>query len=250
MKHHKYFILWSALASLLFCVPVFAKADTLKITAANFDEVYQGLRSEFDAIEQNTRASLLRRFKRHRGTQKYRYSKEEALLRDRYLSLEEQLEELEPVRELRDSLKAIYLDKMSLAEERQKALHAESTWLAVSLINKTAELKEKYKSIFIPIVHNMMIDVGVRKRGACKHWAEDLLEYLRPQERRFFDITWGEANVGKITEHNVAVLVPRTLDMQEGLVYDPWRTGGKPFWVRVKEDSHYNWIRWVGYGTF
>ena len=96
----------------------------------------------------------------------------------------------------------------------------------------------------------MMIDVGVRKRGACKHWAEDLLNYLRTVERKYFQVAWGEANMQKITEHNVAVIIPNGQPFDSGMMVDPWRTSGIPFWLKVKKDKHYHWQHWRDFGTF
>lgn len=220
------------------------------ITAANFDQEYQKASDTYQSLFDQTTPRLRRTFKRSKGKNIKRMSKKQVLLKQAYEKASERKAELEPIVELRDELIGLYKSQNKNASFDEAALQKESTELAVGFIKEIARLKKKYKSIFIPIFHNMMIDVGVRKRGACKHWAEDLLEFGRPFDRQFFDLAWGEANMQKMTEHNVAVVIPKGSPFSKGLIIDPWRTSGKPFWVHVTKDKHYKWSQWTDYGTF
>lgn len=150
---------------------------------------------------------------------------------------------------LKESFNQAYLKKNPDVTD-PIALNLESTRLAILLVDEIQRLKRVYKSFAIPIMHNMLIDIGIKKRGACKDWAEDLLAFLRPIKRKHFYVTWGEANPKKMTEHNVAVVYPNTATFYDGVVVDPWRTSGKPFWVPVKKDKHYKWNPWDYYGVY
>lgn len=127
-------------------------------------------------------------------------------------------------------------------------LYEETYRLSKSLVENIQLLQKRYKMgvASFPIVHNFMIDLGLKKRGACKHWAEDLLQVIDAQPHPHFVAHWGEAHPGNIREHNVAVLVPRQASFKQGILIDPWRTGGRPFWTIVNQDSPH-WQSWVGY---
>lgn len=221
--------------------------DLPQLTPQNFDREYNRVMNTYEQIMANHSRRTIRRIKQARGYHHIRLTKEEASLRPVYLKIVKQKKELQPYHDLRESLINLYLEHNGTTGFDRDKLEEEANVLAITLVNQTYVLKKKYKSIFIPILHNMMIDVGIRKRGACKHWAEDLLAQLRPLERNFYYLAWGEANVGTIMEHNVAVVIPRGRPFEDGLLYDPWRTSGKPFWVRVSDDHHYNWSRWSGW---
>ncbi len=149
--------------------------------------------------------------------------------------------------------------RMALKQQFQKAypnteitpeFDSEVARLAIVVVPEIARLRGVYQSIAVPIVHNMMIDIGIRDRGACKHWAEDLITFLRHEDRKYFDLMWGTANSGKLNEHNVAVLVPKGAPFDTGLIIDPWRTSGLPWWSPVPLDKKYPWTPWVEYGRF
>lgn len=122
----------------------------------------------------------------------------------------------------------------------------EANDLARVLIESTVRLQEEYGINNFPVVHNLYILIGLKKRGACKDWAEDLLKIINAMKHDYFMSYWGEAHAGNMLEHNVAVLVPLNAKFEDGVLYDPWRTAGKPYWSVVKEDS-YPWRQWEGY---
>lgn len=130
--------------------------------------------------------------------------------------------------------------------ETSDAVRHEAGLLAYTAIEKTVKLQKEYGIHTFPIVHNLLIDVGLKKRGACKHWAEDLLKSFDAISHPHFTSYWGEAHPGNILEHNVAVLAPVGGFFGHGILIDPWRTAGKPFWAKVSDDSPH-WRAWSGY---
>lgn len=231
---------------------VFAKVPDLpdELTAENFNQEYDRVTESYDDIIANTSKLSLRKIRRNKGNSHARLTKKENITRQDYKKLRKQKRILDPIHQFREDLVALYEEHNENASYDKEKLNIEATLLAVGLFDETKVLKKKYKSIFIPIFHNMMIDVGIRKRGACKHWAEDLLEYVRPIQRRFFDAAWGEANAGTFMEHNVAVIIPQGQKFETGILFDPWRTSGRAFWIKVTGDKHYKWTRWLSYGQF
>lgn len=220
-----------------------------------FDTLYEKLIADQNELTQQLTPAVIKKIgKKQEGGGKnqgrLKLSSQQNILADQYKKNQEALRLYSEIDGFRDSLNEIYLKQNHIDDATFQRLNNESTRLAIGLFAETKRLKEKYRSIFMPIVHNMMIDIGVRKRGACKHWAEDLLEYLRMQKREFFYVTWGEANPGKMTEHNVAVLYPVTGGFYDGVFIDPWRTSGIPFWLSTTKDKHYHWNPWDYYGVF
>ena len=130
--------------------------------------------------------------------------------------------------------------------ETGDAVRREAGLLAFTAIGRTVALQKEYGIHTFPIVHNLLIDVGLKKRGACKHWAEDLLKSFEAIPHPHFTSFWGEAHPGNILEHNVAVLAPVGGTFGDGILIDPWRTAGKPFWAVVSDDSAH-WQVWSGY---
>jgi len=237
---------------LTFCFVPMVKSevnDLPKITPDNLDSLYDSTVTRFNEIEETTPPLLLKKFKNFKGNTHIRLTNEQNLIRKDYKKLLEHKSKLEPIHNLKKDIVDLYLEFYNEQIFDRSKLNHEASVLAVGLFEEIARLKKKYKSIFIPIFHNMMIDVGVRKRGACKHWAEDLLTYMTPIKRDFFYIAWGEANMQKITEHNVAVIFPIGRSFDEGMMIDPWRTSGKPFWIKLKDDKHYHWQQWSQFGV-
>lgn len=175
-------------------------------------------------------------------------SQKKSILENQFRKIKEEKRALDQIDNLRSYLFTAYRER-SLSPDENK-VNDEAVEIAIGVIDEIKRLRKKYKSFMIPIVHNLFIDVGIRKRGACKDWAEDLLEFLKPIPRRYFAVTWGEYNPQKFTEHNVAVIFPKNGSFEDGVIIDPWRTSGKPFWVKVKDDKKYKWRQWDYYGAY
>lgn len=194
--------------------------------------------------------SWVRQTRNNRADRGGRMSDELVRLRAEYLELKEKEYFLAPIFGLKEAMNQTYLAVYpDIPPEAKKLLNDESSRLALGLAVEVARLREEvYHSNTMPILHNMMISVSLKPRGACKHWAEDLLAYLSRQPRQFFSVTWGQAHGGKYTEHNTAVLLPRDAPFEKGLVVDPWRTSGKIYWTWTTRDKHYPWKWWSYYG--
>jgi len=146
-------------------------------------------------------------------------------------------------------LKEALVNRYIQATQKQvdEDLNFEAANLSFELIQEIDRLQKQYKINSFPMVHNFLIMLHYKKRGACKDWAEDLLKKIEKIPRKYFTAYWGEAFPGKVTEHNVAVLVPHGTSFNEGLMIDPWRTAGKPFWLHVTKDHFYKWQAWPAY---
>jgi hypothetical protein len=118
----------------------------------------------------------------------------------------------------------------------------EAEQLAETAVFYSLELAAEYRILWPPVLHNLMVNLGVRERGLCIHWTEDLLKRLRGLGLKSLDLHWGIGNHDALLrlEHSSVVVTGRSQSFEEGLVLDPWRHSGKLYWILVKEDS-YSW---------
>lgn len=115
--------------------------------------------------------------------------------------------------------------------------------LADAAIKATDRLASRYGMSGPPEYHNIMVNLGLRDRGLCWHWTTDLLNTFFALNLETIDFMWAEAHAGSdLSEHNVAVIVPAAeMRLENGLIYDPWRTSGKPYWILLRNDTEYPW---------
>ncbi|MBU0505982.1 MAG: hypothetical protein ABII18_03970 [bacterium] len=224
--------------------------DLPELTPENFNQEYTRVATSLLSIEETFSRRLIKQFKHAKGNHHFKLTKKQTIAKNDYQKLTTQLNDIKPINDLKEDLLALYTKHFTLSKTEHEALTQEATMLALGIFNETKRLEDKYGTFILPVIHNMLIDIRLKKRGACKHWAEDLLEFLKPIQRKFFDVTWGEAYPGLILEHNTAVLIPKGRPFEDGLYIDPWRTSGRLYWQRVPEDHHYPWKQWPKYGRF
>ena len=119
----------------------------------------------------------------------------------------------------------------------------EAANVAGSAVNYSLELAEEYKLTSQPVLHNVMVNYGLRPRGLCIHFAEDILRMLLAKNLRTFDVYWGVAYPTERfrLEHSSAVVTAKGQPFESGVLLDGWRNSGKLYFVRVPEDKRYKW---------
>lgn len=111
------------------------------------------------------------------------------------------------------------------------------------LLATTAKLTKEYNMASPAKYHNLLVNLGLRRRGLCCHWAEDLHAKLRKIHSNSLDFDWVVTKHGNILqEHNTVIIFSSKSSWENGLIYDPWRNAGKPFWAHVDKDK-YVWKR-------
>lgn len=105
------------------------------------------------------------------------------------------------------------------------------------------ELAIAYDITDPPLVHNTKVNLGLKPRGLCWHWAEDMEKRLRAENFETLDIHRAIANADTPLriDHSTALIGARGQPMQSAIVLDPWRNGGRLFWSTVKDDRRYDW---------
>lgn len=109
---------------------------------------------------------------------------------------------------------------------------------AAVLFSRTLALD--YRSVSPPIVHNMLVNAGLRDRGLCVHWTEDLLRRLQALRPEHFDLIWAVAHYQSSLplEHSSVVVIRKGGRLEDGIVLDAWRGAGELFFTSVRTDEY------------
>ena len=108
---------------------------------------------------------------------------------------------------------------------------------------ETARLARAYGITDPPLIHNAKVNLGLRPRGLCWHWADDLGARMRAESFRTLDLHQAVANADNPfrLEHSTLVVSARGDSLFEGVVLDPWRMGGVLHWAPTRADTDYAW---------
>ncbi|WP_170368128.1 hypothetical protein [Ruegeria arenilitoris] len=108
----------------------------------------------------------------------------------------------------------------------------------------TAKLAQEYQITDPPLIHNAKVNKGLRPRGLCWHWAEDIERRLKQENFRTLTLHRAIANADNPfrIDHSTAIISRRGDSMYDGVVLDPWRYGGVLFWSPLREDTRYEWV--------
>lgn len=137
-----------------------------------------------------------------------------------------------------------YREKVEQLEQELAALSqttdkAEARLVAATALRESAVLAEEYQLIQPALAHNLMVVLGMKDRGLCYHWTEDLMERLQALELKSFELHWGVAHRGSdLREHNCVVITARGQTFFQGIILDPWRNSGRLYWARLAHDSY------------
>jgi len=100
-------------------------------------------------------------------------------------------------------------------------------------------LKKEYRVVLNPEFTVFLYNVGLRKRGWCGHWAQDIGAELKKLEPKTLVLHWGEAYANTSSENNALVVTARNQRFEDGILLDGWRRAGRLFWCPVKKDDEY-----------
>ena len=120
-------------------------------------------------------------------------------------------------------------------EEAQRAAHIAVTY--------SRQLAHAYGVTDPPLVHNLKVNLGLRRRGLCWQWADDLEARLRAENFRTLDLHRAIANAFNpiLIDHSTVIVSRRGDGLFEGMVLDPWRNGGVLYWAPTRADAEYDW---------
>jgi hypothetical protein len=103
-----------------------------------------------------------------------------------------------------------------------------------------SELRREYRMFGTPIFNNFLIYHGLRKRGYCYQWSEDLLVALDKLKLTSLELHWGEYDPRTWRENNCIVVTAKGQPFQRGIMLECWRHLGHLYYGAVVADyEHY-----------
>jgi len=103
-----------------------------------------------------------------------------------------------------------------------------------------SKLRRQYRMFGTPIFNNFLIYHGLRKRGYCYQWSEDLLIALDKLKLTSLELHWGEYDPRTWRENNCIVVTAKGQPFQRGIMLECWRHLGHLYCGPVASDyEHY-----------
>ena len=141
-----------------------------------------------------------------------------------------------PVQVYWDKIKQLEQELIALSEMIDKT---EARILAEAAVRESAVLAEEYQLVRPAVAHNLLVAFGMRERGLCYHWTEDLMKRFQSLDLKSVQFHWAVAYRGSdLREHNCVVITATGQPFLEGIVLDPWRNSGSLYWSRVSKDRY------------
>ena len=116
----------------------------------------------------------------------------------------------------------------------------EAKLLADCAFATVSKLRREYRMFGTPIFNNFLIYHGLRKRGYCYQWSEDLLIALDALRLKSLELHWGEYDPGTWRENNCIVVTAKGQPFKRGIMLECWRHLGHLYFGPVASDyEHY-----------
>src|SRR5437870_6609875 len=113
----------------------------------------------------------------------------------------------------------------------------EATVVAQCAFSTVARLRQEYRMFGTPIFNNFLVYHGLRKRGYCYEWREELLLGLDTLKLKALELHWGEAYAGTYRENNCVVVTAKGQMFDRGMILECWRHFGHLRWNLVPSDQ-------------
>src|SRR5437660_5536325 len=124
---------------------------------------------------------------------------------------------------------------------------AEAQALSATAHTKARSLKKEYRVVLNPEFTVFLYNIGMRKRGWCGHWAQDIGAELKELKCKTLVLHWGEAYPNTTSENNALVVTARNQRFEDGIILDGWRRAGRLFWWPVIKDDEYEMEQQYGH---
>lgn len=117
----------------------------------------------------------------------------------------------------------------------------EAAAVAAVAVRYSEELAEWYGMSGPVELHNVLVNLRLRRGGLCFQMAECMLAELRELPLRTLELRRAIAWKGDLwNEHNTVVVTAVGAPFESGVVLDAWRNAGRLRWAPVRMD-HYPW---------
>ncbi len=123
----------------------------------------------------------------------------------------------------------------------------EATLLAECAYATVSQLRRQYSMFGTPIFNNFLVYHGLRKRGYCYQWTEDLLVQFDALKLKTLEFHWGESYAGTWRENNCVVVTAKGQPFNQGVILDAWRHFGHLRWnlLLSDEDRYFENTKWA-----
>jgi hypothetical protein len=116
---------------------------------------------------------------------------------------------------------------------------AEAQAVSVTAHTTARKLARDYRVVLNPEFTVFLVNIGMRKRGWCGHWAQDIGARLKELNLKTLVLHWGVAFDKTSSENNCIVVTARNQRFEDGIIIDGWRRAGRLFWCPVIKDDEY-----------
>ncbi len=110
--------------------------------------------------------------------------------------------------------------------------------LAKKSILYANKLAKEYKIVSPPLWHNTLVNMGLKKRGLCYQWAEDMLLFLLKQKYLTIQFYSIGAKIGDYFEHNALALSGKGDFFKKSIILDAWRNSGNLYFNYINKDKY------------
>jgi hypothetical protein len=112
----------------------------------------------------------------------------------------------------------------------------EAKLLADCAFATVTKLRREYRMFGTPIFNNFLIYHGLRKRGYCYQWSEDLLVAIDALRLKSLELHWGEYDPNTWRENNCIVVTAKGQPFKQGVMLECWRHLGHLYFGPVASD--------------
>ena len=117
----------------------------------------------------------------------------------------------------------------------------EAKLLADCAFSTVTKLRREYRIFGAPIFNNFLIYHGLRKRGYCYQWSEDLLLALDKLNLKSLELRWGEYDPNTWRENNCIVVTAKGQPFNRGIMLECWRHLGHLYLVWLPPIGSITW---------
>lgn len=139
---------------------------------------------------------------------------------------------------LDNNMKKLAFEIQSLSNSIDKK---ESEQVAYDAITYSKHLANEYEVVGPALFHNTLINMNIKSRGLCYHYANDLLKYLKKKEYKSFKFIKTIASRDDYFEHSSIALTTNNTHFENSIILDAWRNTGELYFSKVKDDKRYKW---------
>jgi hypothetical protein len=123
----------------------------------------------------------------------------------------------------------------------------EAKLLAEYAYATVGRLRQEYRMFGTPIFNNFLVYHGLRKRGYCFQWTEDLLLALDTLKLKTLELHWGDTYRDTWRENNCLVVTAKGQPFEQGMILECWHHFGhiRSNLVLSDQDPYYDNAEWA-----